>query len=135
MLKYNLFDESESELLKKCVLFYITVGGKEIPEQISFEKLDRITPMMIKRDLYPVIRLGDDFKLTEAKEKVTEYLKDLMDLSLTEKEFLMDFSKGEYKPELLFEDDEILKRIQNHPMAIWKTSQMNKKSIEHTDER
>ena len=44
----------------------------------------------------------------------------LMALSDDEKEFLQSFSKKEYKPELLFEDDEIIKRIKNHPMALWK---------------
>jgi len=29
------------------------------------------------------------------------------------------FSKKEYRPELLFEED-ILKRIKTHPMAMWK---------------
>lgn len=130
MIKYNLFDESESELLKKCELFYMAVGGKDIPRQITFDNLDRITPMMIKRDLYPVIRLGDGFELKSAKEKVTEYLKDLMNLSPMEQEFLMNFAKGKYKPELLFEDKDILDRIVNHPMAKWKIGHINEMHIE-----
>ena len=38
-----------------------------------------------------------------------------------EKEFLDEFESGEYIPELLFEDKDILNRIKNHPMALWKT--------------
>jgi hypothetical protein len=30
------------------------------------------------------------------------------------------FLAGEYRPDLLFEDNEILSRIKNHPMALWK---------------
>lgn len=30
------------------------------------------------------------------------------------------FIVKEYKPELLFEDTEIVERIQNHLMALWK---------------
>ena len=32
------------------------------------------------------------------------------------------FAKGEYKPEILFDDSEILSRIAEHPMARWKCS-------------
>lgn len=43
-----------------------------------------------------------------------------MMISDAEKEYLDRFEKGEYKPELVFEDDDILKNIKNHPMALWK---------------
>ena len=39
---------------------------------------------------------------------------------MEEKKFLNKFENGEYIPELLFEDKEILDRIKNHPMALWK---------------
>ena len=48
-----------------------------------------------------------------------------MQITEPEHEFLHKFAEGIYKPELVFDDDEILERIRNHPMAIWKTSQMN----------
>ena len=43
-------------------------------------------------------------------------------MTLTEKEtaFLQQFTAGRYEPQLLFEDDEIVKRIENHPMALWR---------------
>lgn len=37
-----------------------------------------------------------------------------------EMEYMERFIAKEYKPELLFEDTEIVERIQNHPMALWK---------------
>lgn len=43
-----------------------------------------------------------------------------MDLTPEEKEYLELFETGEYRPELLFEDDEIIWNIKEHPMAIWK---------------
>ena len=33
---------------------------------------------------------------------------------------ILKYSWGEYIPELLFENKEILERIKNHPMALWK---------------
>lgn len=53
---------------------------------------------------------------------VKAYITDLMVLTEDEKEFLERFENGEYIPELLFEDERILERIKNHPMALWKMS-------------
>ena len=36
--------------------------------------------------------------------------------------FLIDLRK-EFRPELIFEDEEIIARLENHPMAIWKMGQ------------
>jgi hypothetical protein len=44
-----------------------------------------------------------------------------MILTKLEREFLDKFESGEYIPELLFENKEILARIKHHPMAVWKT--------------
>lgn len=79
------------------------------------------TNQKIKRDLFPVIKRKDDFELEPAKKLVKAYITDLMVLTKEEKEFLDEFESGEYIPELLFEDKDILDRIKNHPMALWKT--------------
>lgn len=70
----------------------------------------------------PVIKRKDDFELEKAKKMVKAYIADLMVLTEDEKEFLERFENGEYIPELLFEDERILERIKNHPMALWKMS-------------
>ena len=36
-------------------------------------------------------------------------------------EFINQFKSGKYKPKLLFDDNQILERIINHPMAMWRT--------------
>jgi hypothetical protein len=43
-----------------------------------------------------------------------------MTLSDKESAFLRRFASGHYEPELLFEDEKILRRIENHPMAVWR---------------
>ena len=45
-----------------------------------------------------------------------------MKLSNLELKFITEFDNGYYKPELLFDDQDIINRIQNHPMALWKIS-------------
>ncbi|HZJ98811.1 MAG TPA: nucleotidyl transferase AbiEii/AbiGii toxin family protein [Tissierellaceae bacterium] len=121
MIRYGIFDESQEEMLKKCVIFYAAISAKEVNKIFDTKGIDSITKRKIKTDLYPVIKTKDDFKLESAKKLVKKYISELMILTKEEKEFLDRFESGEYIPELLFEDKEILDRIKNHPMALWKT--------------
>ena len=43
-----------------------------------------------------------------------------MQLTEKENEYLERFIAKEYAPELLFNDERMLERIKDHPMAIWK---------------
>ena len=43
-----------------------------------------------------------------------------LNLEPEERRFLDEFKVKKYKPELLFEDADILGRIKDHPMALWK---------------
>lgn len=121
MIRFGIFDESEEEMLKKCVIFYAAISAKNINMNFDTKGIDLITKRNIKTGLYPVIKTKDDFELESSKKLVKEYISDLMVLTKEEKEFLERFKIGEYIPELLFEEKEILERIKNHPMALWKT--------------
>jgi predicted nucleotidyltransferase component of viral defense system len=123
MIHFGLFDESEQVTLRKCVVFYAAISARDknsINKNFDTAAIDSITNQKIKRDLLPVIKRKDDFELEAAKKLVKEYISELMVLTMEEKEFLDKFENGEYIPELLFEDKEILDRIKNHPMALWK---------------
>ena len=48
------------------------------------------------------------------------YLSELLTITEMENEYIDLFLNGQYKPDLLFEDRETVKRIENHPMAKWK---------------
>lgn len=121
MIRFRIFDESEEEMLRKCVIFYTAVSAKNINKTFDTKAIDSITKHKIKTDLLPVIRKRDDFDLDTEKEIVKDYINELMVLSKDEAEFLDRFENNEYVPELLFDDQEILGRIKNHPMALWKT--------------
>ena len=122
MIHYKLFDKSEETLLRKTVVFYAAISAKVINKTFDTSAIDSITKQKIKTDLLPVIKRKDDFELEKAKKMVKAYITDLMVLPEDEKEFLERFENGEYIPELLFEDERILERIKNHPMALWKMS-------------
>ena len=53
---------------------------------------------------------------------VSAFLAANLVLAETETEFLEKFKRGQYMPELLFTDNEIIIRIQDHPMAIWRAT-------------
>jgi predicted nucleotidyltransferase component of viral defense system len=127
MIHFGLFDKSEEVMLRKCVVFYAAISARDkntINKTFDTKAIDLITRRKIKTDLNPVIKTKDDFELESAKKLVKKYITDLMVLTKEEKEFLDRFENGEYIPELLFGDKEILERIKNHPMALWKIGEV-----------
>lgn len=121
MIHFDLFDESESELLRKCIIFYASISADKINKTFDTSAIDGLKFSKIRRDLFPVLRKKDNFNLDERKEEAKRFIKELMVLTGEEKEYLDMFEKGEYMPSLLFSDNQILENIVEHPMAIWKT--------------
>lgn len=119
--KYGLFDESQEAVFKKCIMFYSAIASENVPEHFDFSRIGNISAQKIKTDLTPVLRRAEHFDLPTAKAEVEEYLKGIL-LPEDDLSFWSAFAKGEYKPELLFDDPEILSRIAEHPMARWKCS-------------
>lgn len=127
MIHYALFEGSEVGMLKKCVVFYAAISARDkdsINKTFDTKAIDLITKRKIMTDLKPVIKTQDEFELEAAKKLVKDYLSDLMVLTKQEREFLNKFESGKYVPELLFEDQQILDRIKDHPMALWKTREV-----------
>lgn len=123
MIKFGLFDESELPLLRKCVVFYTAISQDDIPGEYDFKRFNAITSRKIKTDLLPVIQKGEFFELENAKTAVAEFLKELLCLEADERKFLDEFKAKRYRPELLFDNIDILDRIKEHPMALWKIQQ------------
>jgi predicted nucleotidyltransferase component of viral defense system len=123
MIKYHLIKEEHKVHLRKSVILYFVITSKNIDKGFSFQMLDRINKRMIKRDLMPVLSNNDQFNLKEAKEVIKKYLSGLLNLADDEKKFVDAFIQNQYEPKLLFSNHHILKRIQDHPMALWRTKQ------------
>ncbi|MEI8216319.1 MAG: nucleotidyl transferase AbiEii/AbiGii toxin family protein [Eubacteriales bacterium] len=121
MLLLNLFDKSTYEMLKKCIIFYAVVSGKGPFNAFDFNIIDTITNHKIKTGLRPVIRKREIFDLDSAKERVKNFISELLILNDSEQQFIRCFNNKQYNPELLFQDPEIVDRIKDHPMALWKT--------------
>ena len=116
---FGLFDDTQMETLRKCAVFYSAVAGGNEPVSFDLSRMDTITSHVIKTDLLPVIRKDDKFDLVAAQKRVKAWLSELLALTDGEREFVSAFRKKEYRPEFLFDGDE-LERIRDHPMAAWK---------------
>ena len=121
---YNLtekgfLDFASRDVFKQSIIFYSALASERVPEHFSFEPIDGITERKIRTDLTPVLRSASHFQLGEAREKVKAYLKDIL-LPEGDLLFWKNFAEGQYRPDLLFEDPDILESIKEHPMAIWK---------------
>ncbi len=123
MLRHNVFSDSEQATLRKIVILYLAIGGNTPPKiEFDFNVIDNLNFSHIKRKLIPVLKKSDKFEFEIAKSEVKTYLTTLMLLTDNEKLFIEKFNQKLYHPELLFDEQEIVNRIKNHPMAIWKCS-------------
>ena len=120
MVYYGLFDESETTMLRKCAVLYMAVAGELSVTGFNFNIIDGITPYKVRTELHPMIRNAERFDLQAARGRVSAFLSESMALTESETAFLQQFAAGRYEPQLLFEDSEIVKRIENHPMALWR---------------
>lgn len=127
MMEYGLFDESQEPMLKKCVMFYSTIGSDNVPDRFHFEQIASVSQQRVKTDLILVLRRGTWFDAQQAHEQVIAYLEKLLIPDERELSFWTSFGQQEYRPELLFQDADILSRIGQHPMALWKCSDRQNK--------
>lgn len=121
MIKYKLIKDIHLNHLRKAIVFYCAITSKQKDKIFNIEMLDSIDKRKIKRDLIPVLSKGDTFNFNVAKEVVKTYILELLNLTTEEKTFIERFNDHQYEPSLLFGNDQILKRIENHPMALWRT--------------
>jgi hypothetical protein len=124
MIRHGLFFSSNTDMLRKCVIFYTAIGGNEAPDTLGLDRLDSITDYRVKTELFPVIRKAERFDLAAVQKRVHDFLVPLVTLTKAEREFLFAFRSGEYCPSLLFEGD-ALERVRKHPMALWRTRERN----------
>ena len=120
--KYNLFDDDEKRLLKQCfMLEYIAVNDYKLRD-MKIDNIEKLKRQDIKTKLLPTLKDRNPRKsnVDEMKKAVRKYLKDILVVDDNIKEFYDKFQKGIYEPELLFENKEIIERIKEHPMIMWK---------------
>lgn len=120
MIRFGLFDESETEILRKCAIFYSAIGAEKPPKKFEIDNIGKVSFRQIKRDLDPVLRKGERFDLQLVQKEVQEYLAAILMPTEEEELFWKSFSDGSYHPEWIFGDSNELANIEKHPMALWK---------------
>ena len=122
--KYDLFDKEEKILLRKCfMLEYIAVCGYKL-ENMKIDNIEKLKRQDIKTKLLPTLKDRNPKKsnIDEMKQVVRDYLKDILVIDDNTKLFYDKFQNGIFEPKLLFDDKEIIERIKEHPMIMWKLS-------------
>jgi hypothetical protein len=61
-------------------------------------------------------------------QEAKNYIKRLMVLTEDEKEYMKLCVTGIYKMDLLFDNADIIEKLQNHPMILWKSETLTKES-------
>ena len=124
--KFN-HDKIDKNLLRKTALFYGAISSKN-NNYLDLNSIDKISFKKIRSELFPTLAIRETrktFDLEVVKHEVKTFLKELLNHTVSEKEFLEKFKMGIYEPELLFEDLEIINRIKEHPMAIYRCNRNN----------
>lgn len=119
MMQEKLFEE-DRDMFRKCFAFYATISAETVNRNFDTSAIDSLNFDRIRRDLFPVLNERENFKLGERQQQAKDYIARLMQLTEQEEEYMDRFISKEYMPELLFDDKEIVERIQRHPMALWK---------------
>ena len=121
LLHSELFQTFDLSMLRKLVIFYLAVGGNQMPaKEYDLEPIRQIKFPQIRASLLPMLKKGNTFDFEIAKTEVISFLQTLLQLSECEIAFVDAFNDKRYQPELLFDDETILNNIRNHPMAYWK---------------
>lgn len=115
----------DKERLRKLAVFYLSLDCIFELNEASFDNVNKITQDSIKKELQPVLAKGNMFDLNTAKEEAIKFLKELFTLTDNEKKYLVEFSKGNFDPYLLFEPNDA-ERAAKHPMAKWRAANLKK---------
>lgn len=110
----------DKSLLRKCLIFYNMIGGEQNIDSLDYNNVKSINFMKFKTQLRPALSKSDKFKLEEAKDIVINFVKELVEFDAKDIEFINEFKLNRYRPELLFDEVEIIHGIINHPMAKWR---------------
>lgn len=70
MIFHGLFDETEYDLFRKCIIFYASISTEVINKDFNTSAIDNLNFTKIRRDLFPVLRKKDNFNLEERKKRV-----------------------------------------------------------------
>jgi predicted nucleotidyltransferase component of viral defense system len=124
--RYGILSNEQYNIYCHCVVFYRTLTSDTGNLDFSPKIVDKLQARTIAQDLYPMLVKRVDFDLESTKSQVKTFLAESIVITPVLQQYIDSFYAQNYRPELLF-SGEMLERVKEHPMAIWKTSQTGKK--------
>ncbi len=125
---YDVFQLVRSKIgidklaLQNAFIFYALLLRKNINE-LDPANFGRFNKQYYEQRLFPMLRADERPKFEDLRKEVQSFLKYLFNFSNRQKKFIEMFYKGIYSPELLFNNNEPLKK---HPAALWKIHHIKK---------
>ncbi len=91
--------------------------------------LQRITEIVIREQLTPMLSREEEIHLDEMKERAWSVVAPFLRMTQGEIEYTDRIWKGDLRPELLFPDDtDIVERLRRHPGLLWKVEKARAKT-------
>lgn len=122
-----LKSDEEKTLLRKCAVFYSTIGNDSGDNWLE-KDVDSLTQMSFSKtrsQLLPMLRIkAGAYPKEKIEHAVADYVKSVMQLDDLDKEFIMRFQSSDYQPQLLFGSQ--MKHLEHHPVALATLSKMQK---------
>jgi len=120
---------STSELRPRTLFSCCVEIPYDFRNTLTRNPADPITQKQANNELRPCLRKNKEFNLEEAKGRVGGFCQELFTLDPDQEQFLNDFfDKGQYEPELLFDNKPYLR---NHPGIMWRLQQLNRGNPQH----
>ncbi len=123
LVNNQLLLDNESDILKKCSIFYLLMSNEFQPfgDLLNqFKKnMENLSFSAIKRNLIPLLHVGERIDIDAFKQTVSQFIETLFELTETEQKYIDSFNEGKFNPELLFHKT-IADRLKEHPMVLWK---------------
>jgi predicted nucleotidyltransferase component of viral defense system len=122
-----LKSDEEKTLLRKCAVFYSTIGNDSGDNWLE-KDVDNLTQMSfskIRSQLLPMLRIkAGAYPKAKIELAVSDYVKSVMCLDDMDREFIIRFQSGKYQPELLFGTQ--MEHLEHHPVALATLSKKKK---------
>lgn len=123
MIKNQLFDLDEINILKNVVLFYRYIQNDRLDFERDFTK--KFTKRSYVRDLLPVIKKKDVFNLNEAISIVLEFVDQITDYNSNQHHFIHSIDTDSPRFDYLFQDERMINQATRHPLVQWKILKRN----------
>ncbi len=111
--------------LEKLFLFYASVSRSSIFD-FKVNAIQELTEKEIKDQLWPLLSKEKRPTKTEMFKKVQPFLRGLLNLTANENKFFKDYYQGVPDFSLLFDNPELIRIGQEHPMTIWKQAHLTR---------